>query len=496
MRLVLYSNDKSYLYYPADNLSQFLVLRRKYQNSIEEFQEYLKSWRVLSKCFLFMPNESYPHFMEIVKEIFSSNRKDIIDCIQDINWNSSIISSKDDKFSLLEQLFKNFFNDNEEDVKTCLRKIILSYHNISIILTNELNDKNEFERVKNIYRKYLTIEEICSDFVSNNALRKERNFKNYSLECHPKFIDFAKEIFKENNEQLFKLSSEKNSSCRYLGSNLIQSDMEFKYFEKFLTDFYENDECQVKNIIRKVLFNQGVIKNQLFMQSTRVHSPKFQYLREIYTKYKNSWEEIQNIFIFLQNLLEIFSNVDEATFPVLQEFLIETFENNKFLLFSCFNYNKRELLIKRPEKLKFLEKFLQKFTDNDEDLVKYCFQNILFADNFNPLPIFFKTENLNNLEYFITIYKKYKISWEKLQMLFTSKPLSNLFFRYMSDKTYPIIEEFIREIFDSNKPKVNEIELIHDIKNEEYEDYFYDEDNEKYFIEKFKLFCKSMEQKQ
>jgi len=490
MRSVLYSDNKNYLYYSADNIAQYINLRRKYQNSIEEFQEYLKSWRVLSKFFLFMPNESYPHFMEIVKEIFSSNKKDLIGCIQDINWKSSIISPKDDKFYLLEQFFKNFFNDNEEDAKTCLRKIILSVGNISIILINQLNDKNEFERVKNIYRKYLTIEEIRSDFVSNNALL--HSFNNYSLECHPKFIDFAKEIFKENNEQLFKLSSEKNSSRRYFCSNLIKSDMEFKYFEKFLTDFYENDECQVKNIIRIVLFNQGVIETQLFMKY--FHSPKFQNFRKIYTKYKNSWEEIQNIFIFLQNLLEIFEDVDEETFPVLQEFLIEIFETNKFLLFSCFNYKKRELLIKRPEKLKFLEKFLQKFTDNDEILVKYCMQNILFGDNFNPLPIFVKNENLDKLEYLITIYKKYKISWETLQMFFTSKPLSNLFFRYMSDKTYPIIEEFIREIFDSNKPKLSEIELIHDIIDAEFEDYFYDEDNEKYIIEKFKLFCKSMGQ--
>ncbi|KAL7027067.1 hypothetical protein ACKWTF_005287 [Chironomus riparius] len=492
MRELLYSNDKRSLYIPGDNLEKLIELRRKYQNSIDEFQEYLKSWTVLSSIFFKMADESYPFFFQLMKEIFNSNRQSLLLCIQDEYLNSAIIESKE-KFLQLEQFFNEFFPDNRDDATNCLRKIILNCFSIHAILTSKLNDKNEFERIKNILFKYRTKEEIRDDFVSKNVLFF--SFKYYSLECHKNFLEFIREIFEESNNSLF--SSEQLSRNSYSAMDLIKSKREFKYFEKFLIDFYRNDHSKVKKIINTVLFNESIIEKYLYLLFSG--DSEFQNLREIYTNYKNSWTQVQNIFTSLKNLLEIFTNVDEAVFPVLQEFLIEVFESEKSLIFNCFNYKEYDSLIKRPDRLKLLEKFLQKFTNNDENKVRDCIHNILFnqsKENFNPLVVFVKTENIDKLEYLIKTYKKYKNSWEELQNLFTSKPLSNLYFRYMSDKTYPIMEEFIREIFDSNKSRLIEIELTIETTEDEFEDYFYDKANEKHFIKKFNEFSNSINQSQ
>ncbi|XP_070491111.1 uncharacterized protein [Chironomus tepperi] len=498
MRRILYEDDK-YLNYSAGNLEQFINIRRKYQNSIEEFHDYFKSWDILSKLFLYMPNESYPDFKKLVDEIFGANKHVLLESIHYVKYNSSIINSKTKKFSLLEKFFYEFFSESQQDARKCLRKIIFDRIDISRILTNNLKNKNEFEFIKDMFLKYVTIEEIRNDFVTKNSLFI--SFDNYSLECHPKFVEFIKDVFKEDNEHLY--SNELNFSFAVM--NLLQNESEFKFFEKFLTDFYDNDQNKVQKIVWPLLFNQNIIEKQLFLQAaTESLTPKFQFMREIYTKYNNSWEDIQNIFVNLQNLIEIFAEVNESTFQILQEFLNEVFESKKSLIFNCISYKSRDLLIKKPENLKFFELFLQKFTNNDENVVKDCMHKILFdehEDNFNPLYIILNQDkklyflgggtvvnpkNPYQLEYLITIYKKYKKSWEELQNIFISKSLSNLFFRYMSHDTYPYIEEFIREIFDSNKPRLNEIEIIHD--NDVYVDYFYDKDNEKCFIEKFENF--------
>ncbi|KAL7014344.1 hypothetical protein ACKWTF_015870 [Chironomus riparius] len=396
-----------------------------------------------------MSIDSYSLFREAVNELFNADRTQLINCISECHVSTWIISSTP-KFSEFRNFLTEFFKNDEENVKKCIKKMMLSDPSYCTILTDSINDETEYERIENIFTQFLTIEELQQGFMHKNALFDA--FNRCDVENIQKFAQFIKRIV-QNNPQIFDKIFDSNSNI-----SITYNDEFLPRFEEFLIEYFDNEEYLVRLFMRKLLFSYNYDQNPFL---SAIHYKfdlrKFQNMKKFFIKYKNSFNELQKFFNTYSDLLKM---LEMELFGEMEEFLIEIFASNESSIFQCIDYNHGHLLIKKPQNLKKLEVFLNKILENDEEKVKNCIKKIIFknyGDNFNNLTALACSSDANDMQILINYYKELKISSEELQNLFTSKAFKSSVFQHMTDETYPIFRQFVVDVFQSNLTELRNV---------------------------------------
>lgn len=292
-----------------------------------------------------------------------------------------------------------------------------------------------------------------------------------SNEIYPAFLKLIQTTFNQFKDQLLDCI---NHMVIY---NVISDREKFIFLKKFLEDFFENDEKLKSEFMRKILFFK--YSGEVYPLLKVLDKNNIDHLKEVLNHYKNyklSWEEVQNIYKRSSFLISMFNRVTEESYETVTNFMKEVFEANKELLEdiineNCFNYEMINSL-KNLNKFKLYERFVfDIFTDNQLK-AKKCIKSILFCEDNNPISNAIREKDLNELKFFLEMFKKYSDDLEEIQENFIVCDISSVVFtNYMSDQMYKNLKKFLLEIFSFNlrnfKKFIRSADIISIIKNEE-----------------------------
>jgi len=452
-----------------DDYKKFLNLFTKYKISQENLIRIVKEWEIFPKFFQSFLPDKCQMFKEFLKININSNKSQINECIKKFQYsahNIIEIITNEEKFNNLEDFLTDFFDGDKNEIKICIRNILVSFYYYQCIVNAvHAEDSINFERIKMIFMKYLTIDELQNEFLTQPffenmfRLKESKNFLNFD-----NFLAFAKEIFGENRQKIM----EYDEPGEIIG--IISSEVAFNSFEQFLLEFFENDESQVRKFMRLRLLDNSERGCYAFSYSCFFNEYCGKNLRIIFKKYTSS-SEIQNLLISWKNIIEIFARLSYISTIELWKFLLETFGSNKIKVLECIDNSQLNQFEKNLCALFTFEQFLITLFHDDENQVKNCMRKILFR-NFRPSLLFDIAKDLGELELLTDFYLKYKHSDKMLQNFIAKIDIFSEIFKHLTKITYPIFKEFIFKAFGSNKKFLRKIFKLFEIVNLN-QDYFY-----------------------
>ncbi|XP_070500742.1 uncharacterized protein [Chironomus tepperi] len=187
IRSILYRDDKFSDYFSnlgsksIENIQEIIAIYRKYQASPEELKNYFKSWPILTEMFYKMELDDYSEFKEFIDDIFASNKKEIINCIQYSTWNLKIFFLNKN-YDFIKKFTADYFDGNEDDINEFIKTVIkysmedTKYHKNNyyehFLLKFYSENVGALENLKNILTKYLTKPELKTEFLSQNIYTK------------------------------------------------------------------------------------------------------------------------------------------------------------------------------------------------------------------------------------------------------------------------------------------------------------------------------------
>lgn len=432
-------------------LECILKLYKDYHNSVEELQNVLMlngSGSLITSLFD-AKDENFENFLHIIKNelllsleileeeihIFCKNIYRSFNCIK--------------KLKTFEKFLINNFNENLS--KKFVRTTLFTkqdFHNEQSLINDALtkNNAEALELTLNLLRNYSESPEEILNYLKS-AKFENTWFLNYmNDEIYQIFKNFLIDVFDSNDEIILK----------FLNFQIIiwlnKNEEGSKFLENFLKDFFRNDVSLIRKSIRKVLFTKDDNNFIIFPNDSNTVKNFFAFL----LKYKNSNEEIKNLFI--TGKLKILARLLSSEINnLLITFLDEIFDDKKELL-KCFrNELDSSEIICNEKKFKDCLKFLSKLFKNDTILINDCIRNILFGkfrNHCHPLFIGAKSMNINDFIRISDIYLKYANSIKDLQEVFLQNELLISIFSNISDINIQRFKNFVKKVFESDKEKL------------------------------------------
>lgn len=454
----------------SDNFSKFLNLFTKYKTSQWKLIKIIQKWEIIPKIFISISPEAFLIFANFLKININSKKSLINKCITKLEnsfYNFTDFMKSEEKFNNLVRFWTDFFDGDEKSVKIFIGNVLISndYYDLMEIAFDD-DDVPEFERIKLIFFKYIPINKLQNAMVTNQPIFNGIfRFGKINQLKFDKFLEFTKQIFGENRLKLMEFNNPGHVFW------LMSSEHAFSYFEKFLLEFFENDETVVRKFIRKQLLNTSRRTGFTFLNSPLLRDNCEKSFRIIYKKYTN-FEEVQNLLISWKNILKIFGFIEYFSTIELRKFLLESFADNKYKIFECIDFNDARYYPKDLCQLFTFEQFLISLVGKNENQVKSCMRKILFRYSSNYNLIFQNANEIFTFELLTYFLIEYKTSDKMLQNRLEKMEIFPEIFKKLTNETYPKFKEFMFKIFETNKFYLRKVFKTLEIKVEDPEYYF------------------------
>lgn len=227
-------------------------------------------------------------------------------------------------------------------------------------------------------------------FLNNNLLKlldlAEKNFSNYEIQTIFNIITQPKLIKDIRVQILIKCISIQLNI--YQGANSILREFISKFINEsenveiinYLGTSIENIFSKDRKIIRELLFPKDCINDHpLYKFCLYQDNESFVLFKNLYTKYKNTWDELREIFKFHQDLAVIFEHMTTTVYPEFKSFLIDIFRSDRKAMIDCMQTKSN--INTNSENIEILEDFLYELFDEDySESIKTILKNFLSND--------------------------------------------------------------------------------------------------------------------
>ncbi len=400
------------------------------------------------KCILILFNSNKEKQLEQEEPLESRFEKHILGYHNILN--EDLLTKGKRIYSKIESILKIDLDDNEKKINYKVEELLVNfnYEEILNLIYNESNKKHDLnedslsENISKIIAKILP-QDIIASFIFSIEARKsgltstieESYFENEIINI----IDFIK-----NNKSKFsiiytlstineQINKDEENNILAININRINTT---KQFLKILDDFYEDKrfsnllikfEGKKSYKIQKIIF---IIKNYEKLKNNYINEKKF-----VFTCHMKRNFEFSNNKKYYISTASLVSDVNQRFIDDL---------NGQFKLKDILNKNIIQILnyLKLDEiTLRYFRKFLLK---NEE---KKLFE---LKD---------KVKGTNKENFIIKIF-----NWLKKEKEFVVKKINNTILDKIENKEKKIKEYLVKDIFENNKIKNNDIDLISIIK--------------------------------
>lgn len=304
---------------------------------------------------------------------------------------------------------------------------------------------------------------------------------------YSKFLTFIKDLFFEDKEQLFECVN------FIIIGDAIADEKNFSFLQRFLLDFFENDENLKSKFMRKILlfeYNGYFHPLKIVLEKSNIN-----HVRTVYKLYEEylSVDEITKMVKSNCLIITLFRHITNENYEIVSNFLMKTFENNLKLLQEILYENclkNFSPLQSEFKKFQLFEKFTFEIFQDNKIQAKECIKHIWFGKSdtidLNPIRVAVNNGNSEELNFAIKMYKNYSDDIVEIQEKFIKNDVSTLFFTfYMSDEMSKDLKQFLLEIYESNienlKTFIEMADMLMIIKNKEQFEFF-----ENFIFEYFK----------
>lgn len=392
-----------------------------------------------------------------IKEVFLKNKSKLVECVERNDKINYDLIMNEKKFQGFEDFLLDYFDNSEFELNKVINFVLYQdypFHIHPLFKAMELENLQDFERIKNLYVKYKTIWQQLQDVFMKNFKYFDL-FINMRLEMRESCMKFLKQVFNSNKD---KILEHFNRISHPEIIQIITNEDSFELFEDLISgvDFVGGFSLSKSNMISSMLMKS--------IQSENLNT--FKRIRNFYTNFKKSWGDIQDILITQKIFPEIFFFIKYKICQELCDFTKEIFNSNKNRLNLLFqNYRDENFnLIFNEQIFNLFEEFVVKICDNDEELIKQIIGAHLFyeySSSFHPLLIAIRSNNLQTFEGISNIYIKYKKSNDELQNFLISDSNFLKCFENMSYQMCANVTEYFEILFKNDKTK-----LINYLKNQ------------------------------
>lgn len=393
----------------ALTLKEFNRIRNLYvrhKPSWEEIRLILRHDCGLGQLFAYEIDQNITRF---VKACFVSDKRKLIDCM---NWSKetrALLLTNARKFKVLEDFLINFFDNDNDLFRECMRKVTFDQYkqndDYNHVLLKSCQDYREFKRILNIYSKYKAddndLRNIFINFCSISDVICIMNPKNFN-----QFYKFILIVFGKEEQEFLKCNWNNASNAK-----LVYSKIHFEFFIKITKKLFLNNVNNAKICIQKVLFENNVKVHPIFMEIEMQNLDAFQRIKTLCEDYKDSPNDLQKLFESYGNLPKIFVHITNDIYPHLMDLASQAFNSCRNNILKCIGENSETKiqLIKNEKNFTILEKFsLEFFGKNKSDATKIV-QKVLFCnETFHSHPLF-RANGFTS----IAEKKRFKILYEK-----------------------------------------------------------------------------------
>jgi len=279
---------------------KFKILFDTYKTSDDELKNIFITNNNLLHMILLASRKISAQLLLTVKEIFGADDSNFEKCFKSESDSKVLylIFEDDKKFKCVEKFVMKFFDNDQVKTKN-LFKNALNFGNFSFLapLMPAIRKRNavQFEKNLKIYDSY---------GISWKNVKNLRVIINISCEL---FLNMTKETYELYKKFLFALFDVytikvKNliSKCIYQYKfELLWNEKKFRYFEKFLFEYFKDDEDQARKIIRETLFCKDYSRlypNNPYVKAIENKS-SYDVVRmlHLYQKYKTSDDELREM---------------------------------------------------------------------------------------------------------------------------------------------------------------------------------------------------------
>lgn len=438
----------------AEELKIIISLLKSYSNSPKEIQNYLKSLNVfLSWFFDYLKDEIYQILKEFLIEVFASDKRELMEFLkfQEIIY----VSENEEKLKIFESFLMDFFENDVNLIRKQIRKVLFHKNDEDALIST--GNLFSFKNLISFLFKYKNSnEEIQKLFITGKLMLLDMTS---SIKIQHLLIDFLNEVFMDN-KMLIK-------DCMHgrFSHVIISDETKFVDFLEFLSKLFENNEKLIKDCFRNILLGEFRDDDHpLFNAATSTNSNDYIRVSELYLKYTNSFEDLQEMFIKSKILIPIFLKITSENFQNFQDFIKRVFESDKRKLVDCMCCSEGYEIILNKENFESFCKFLSNLLQ--DELKRESIRRILFNDYSiyaHPLIksthcyVRFPTQCFEDIK---NLYLKYSNSVEELQNIFNKNNLLLQIIMNLDDKIYSSFVQFFTEIFKNNMDNLSEFVTV------------------------------------
>ena len=400
------------------------------------------------KCIIILDNTKKEKQLEQQEPLESRFEKHIMTYGNILNEN--LLEKGKSIFSKIESILKIDSDDNEKKINYKVEELLVNfdYEEILNLIYDEsnknhnLNNDSLSENICKIISKILPQDIIASFNFSKEAKKSDLTStieKSYFENEIINIIDFIK-----NNKSKFsiiytlstineQINEDEENNILVIKINHINTTQEFL---KILDDFYEDNKFSIllikfegknSNKIHKIIF---IIQNYEKLKNNYLNNKKFIFTCHIKRNFDISNDKQYNI-----STVSLVSDVNQRFIDDL---------NGLFKLEDILNKNIIEIL----NYLKL------------EEIASRYFKNFLLKNEEKKLfEIKDKIKGINNENFIIKIF-----DWLKEEKEYIVSKINNIILDKIENKEKKIKEYLIKDIFENNKIKKNDIDLISIIK--------------------------------
>ncbi|CAG9802092.1 unnamed protein product [Chironomus riparius] len=500
----------------SEIFQKFKTIFKTYQLSNDDLKNIFVKDNNLLYLTLLTPNKMFDQISTFVNEIYGSDYVNLVQSFEprtDLKVLSLVFEDKR-KFNSVKKFILKCYKNNESKTKLVL-KHLLTYGHLSFCapLLPAIRKRNvaQFKSNLEIYNNFgISWKNVTNlNIIINISMEL---FLNMTKETYEEYKKFLITLYNENKGHIeepkvfhtfrflgispttkffLNLSTNLIAKCVYqFKLELLWNEEKFHYFEKFLFEYFEDNEDQAKEIINVMLFCKEYSVVDCFhplIRPTEKSNPyEFNRIINLYKKYKTSDDQLSemlkssNIFCTMLNMMS------NEIYPAFLKLIQNTFGQNKEQLLECINNMVIYNVIAIRERFILLRKLLLDFFENHETLKSEFIRKIIFFKYSGEIYPILQVLNKNHVDHIKEVYNfyiNYKTSWEEIQNIFKRKSFLISIFNRVTEESYETVVNFIKEVFQNN------LELLRELINDNcvnYDKMFNFRDmNKLKFFEKF-----------
>ncbi|KAL7047981.1 hypothetical protein ACKWTF_003166 [Chironomus riparius] len=116
------------------------------------------------------------------------------------------------------------------------------------------------------------------------------------------------------------------------------NEKKFQGFEDFLLDYFDNSEFELNKVINFVLYQDYPFHiHPLFKAMELENLQDFERIKNLYVKYKTTWQQLQDVFMKNFKYFDLFINMRLEMRESCMKFLKQVFNSNKDKILEHFN---------------------------------------------------------------------------------------------------------------------------------------------------------------